>query len=804
MSGPGPELRASLRGLARQPALTLVAAVTLALGIGGSTAMFSVLKGVLLDPLPYRHPERVMYVWESNPERGYPRFTVSPPNYLDWHASQTALEHLAATEVRSLNLTGDEQPERLQGLAATAEYFQVLGQDPVLGRFFAPGEDRPGAEGVVVLSQGFWRRRFAADPQVIGRRLTLNGESHAVIGVAPDAVRSTFEVYTPLVLAGTTMARDAHYLVVLGRLAAGRTREQAEAEMNRLAAGLAERYPATNAGWGVSLIPAREMLVQGIRQQLMLLLAAVGLVLVIACINVAHLLLARAAARERELALRAALGAGRGRLAALLLGESALLALAGGALGLLVAYWATGALVRLGAAALPRHETIGVDLGVLAFALALSLATGLLAGLAPALTASRPDLQGTLKEGGWSLAGGRRGGLLRQALVLGEVALTLLVLIAAGLVIKSLARLERVELGFEPGSALTLQLSLPAARYPTPEARGAFYRQLLDRVGALPGVEAAGTVLPLPLSGMRLRLPLEVEGRPAPAPDEAPVSHVRWVSPDYHRALGIPLLQGRRFTAADLGAPQVVMVNRTLVRRLWPEGDPVGQRLRMLYPWPGERPWLTVVGVVGDVRHHSLAADEPDMELYLLEPINPMPETTTLVVRAARPPDGLAAEVRREVLALDSNLPTFNVRTLERLVADALGTSRFTGVLFGLFAAVSLVLAVVGVYGTLSYGVSQRTRELGVRIALGAGRGQVLGLVLKRVMLPVGSGLLLGLAGAWGASRWLASLLYDVHPLDPAVFLGLAALLATAALAAAVPPARRATRVDPVEALRHE
>ncbi|MGD2116609.1 MAG: ABC transporter permease, partial [Acidobacteriota bacterium] len=679
----------------------------------------------------------------------------------------------------------------------------------LLGRGFEAEEDRPGAEKVVVLSHGLWRRRFGGAEDVLGRRITLDGEPRTVVGVMPEGFsspRRETDAWVPLALEITEDLRGAHFVGVMGRLADGVTLEEARSEMDTIAARLEEEHPDTNTGWGVLVLPMREVMVEDVRPALLVLMATVGIVLLIACANVANLLLARMAAREREVAVRSALGAGRWRLLRQLMTESLLLGLGGGALGLALGVWGTKALVALNADDIPRASAVGVDGTVLGFTLGVALATGLVFGLVPALQASRADLQGSLKEGGRGESGGgsaRTAHRARTVLILAEVAAAVVLLVGAGLLLRSLVGLQGISPGFEPAGVMTVQVSLPDSKYPDENDRAAFYRALTERVAALPGVEAAGAGFPLPLGGSNFILDFAVEGRPAPEPNQSPSSHMRFVTPGYLRSLGIPLLRGRPLTAADReDAPRVAVINRTMARRWWPDGDPIGERITFDDPTDPEAEWVEIVGIVGDVRHTSLA-QEPDAETYLSAYQTPRP-TAVVTARTAGEPRLLAGALQEAVRQIDPDLPVYRVRTLEEVVAGSLADQRFNATLLGLFALLALVLASVGVYGVISYSVTRRTHEMGLRMALGAERREVRRMVVLQGMRVVGLGVVLGLGGALAAARFLEGLLFGVGTTDPVTLVTVPAVLLLVALLATVLPAVRATRVDPVVALRGE
>ena len=800
------DIRFGLRTLVRNPATTLLAVLTLALGIGANSAIFSVVNRVLLDPLPYPQPDELVMLVESAPKLGFPRFTVSPPNFDDFRRQSRSFEHLAAYRYERLNLTGRDQPEVILGARVSPELFRLLRVDPAPGRGFRQEEGRPGQARAAVLSHGLWQRMFGADPQIVGRPLTLNGESHTVVGVAPRGFElpQRTEIWVPMALDLANENRGAHFLNVIGRLKQGVSLEQAETEMIGIASRLARQYPETNADWTVDVIPLKEIVVEDIRPILTILLVAVAFVLLIACANVANLLLARVASRERELAVRAALGAGRSRLVRQMLVETALLFVAGGLLGLLLAHWGVKALIALDPEGIPRAGEIGVDGRVIAFTFLVSLATGLLFGLVPALSATGRRLYEALKEGGRAMAGGVHGQLVRNLLVGFEVAVALVLLVCAGLLIQSFARLSNVDPGFRPEGVLTARISIPESKYPDEERQALFYDQLLERLSAIPGVERAASIYPLPLSGSNMILTFVVQGRPAPPPSEAPNTNIRVISPGYFAVMGIPVIQGRPFEPRDRGgAEQVVIVNQTLAARTWPGESPIGKRITFGDPEDPEDPgWRTVVGVVADVRHDTLD-QEKTAEAYWPQAQGPFPDAV-LVLRTSGDPVQLAGPLREAVRGADRDLPLERIRPMEQVVAEALAQSRFKTLLLGLFAALALVLAAVGVYGVVSYSVAQRTHEMGIRMALGARPGQVRRMVLIQGMRVVLISSAIGLGAALFATRFLREQVYGVSATDPVTFAVVPLVLFAVALVANWVPAMRATRVDPLEALRYE
>jgi predicted permease len=799
------DLRLGARTLRRSPLATSLALLVLALGIGANTAIFSVISGVLLEPLPFPHPERLILVVDSAPRLGFPRFSSSPPNFRDWRQQTRTFATLDAFNTDHFNLAGGARPVAVAGAAVTGDFFRTLGIAPLHGRLFLPEDDRPGAEPVAVVSYDLWKTRFGGDPRAVGRRIVVDGRLRTVVGIAPRGCRFPRQtaVWLPLALDYAKENRGAHYLTVLGRLRPEVGVRQAQADMSAIAGRLERLYPDANAAWGVRLEPLHERLVADIKPALVLLERAVWVVLLIACANVANLLLARMSARGREIAVRAALGAGRGRLMRQVVAETVVLFLCGGALGLLLAWSGTRALLALDPGAIPRAETVGLDGRVLLYALAVSLAAGVLVGLAPAFAASGLSLQGALKEGGRAVAGGGRGRLLRNGLVAGEVALALALLIAAGLLLRSFARLQSVRPGFDPHGVMTAVLSLPEVKYPDDARQAQFFDQLLERVRALPGVERAATVFPLPLSGAGNTLQFVVAGRPKPAATAAPSADVMGISPDYFRAMSIPLLAGRGFSGQDrVGSQQVVIVSRTMARQIWPGESPLGKRITFDDESGPKAKWLTVVGLVGDVRAAALRK-EPRPQAYWPQLQRPFSQVA-LVLRTSRPPARLVEPVRQVVLALDRDLPLDRVQTLEAVVADSLSSNRAKTRLIGIFGALALVLAAAGIYGLVSYTVAQRTHEIGIRMALGAGRGEVLGMVIRQGMVLVAAGLAMGLAASWAAGRLVADQLFEVSAADPLTYAGVPLVLAAVALIANWLPARRAAAIDPLEALRSE
>ena len=803
------DLRYGARMLRKNPGFTLVAVVTLALGVGANTAIFSVVNAVLLRPLPYAHPSRLVTLWGKTANTGADRMPFSYPNFTDYKNQAQAFESAAAYDTDDAVLTSDDtEAESLSGARVTADLFPLLGVEPALGRVFSTEEDKAGGAAVVVISHGLWQRRYASDPQIVGRQIMLGERSTKVIGVMPRGF--TFPVeeekadyWVPLVadpsVAQLLSNRYGKFLTIVARLKPSVRLEQAEAEVSVIARRLEAQYPEANTGWSARLVPLQADIVGGVRPALLILLGAVALVLLIACANVANLLLARAGARGKEIAIRRALGAGRARIVRQLLTESLLLSLAGGGLGLLLAEWLVDVLVATGPADLPRLADVNLDSSVLGFTLAVSILTGLVFGLAPALRASKTDLSEPLKEGGRSSTDGARGNSLRGLLVVSEVALSLMLLVGAGLLIKSFVRLLQADLGYQTERVLTASLSLSETKYPEPDQQAARYQQVLRRVASLPGVEAAGAASLLPLGGRDSYNVFRIEGRPPFAAGQEPSVRYQVVSPDYFRAMGIQLREGRSFNEGDTkDAPQVVMVNEAFARRHFSGEDPTGKRLSI-----GDEPPREIVGVVGSVRHRGLD-EEPQPEFYVSYLQTPRRDLNLVVRTASTDPAKLAASVHDAIKEVEKDQPVGGIRTMDALVAHSVAPRRFQMLLLGSFALIALVLAGVGIYGVMAYAVAQRRHEIGVRLALGAQRGDVIRLVVRQGMTLALVGAGLGLVGAFAGARVLGSLLYNVSAGDPWVFACVSALLILTAWLACYLPARRATGIDPMIALRHE
>jgi putative ABC transport system permease protein len=799
------DLRYTLRMLVKAPGFTAVALLTLALGIGGNTAIFSVIDAVLLRPLPFQNPDRLVTLWESNPQQEMDRAAVSPPNYVDWSTQSQTLEHIAAYRYWGFVLTGGGEPERIIGARMSASLLSLLGVKPILGRTFLPEEDRFGSNPVVLVHEGLWRSRFGAAPDLIGRSLTLNGGSYTVVGILPSDLKlPDAELWVPLALEPyAMMQRGSRALTVLAGLKPGVTLTQARAEMHTIARRLQRQNPEANAGWDVTILPLHEEMVAHIRPALLVLGAAVAFILLIACANLANLLLARATTRETEIAVRVALGASRSRLIRQLLTESILIALLGGGLGLLLAQQGTRLLVTLSSAGLPGAGEIGIDRTVLGFTLLLSLVTGLGFGLIPARHASRPGLNQSLKEGRGRTMTGARFSKVRNAVVVSEVALALMVLIGTGLLVRSFVGLLAVEPGFNPANVLTMTISLPESKYPEGQQKITFFQHLLQCVDTLPGVASAGLVSHLPLAGRSLNADFTVEGRSLLSSGESPLANYVSVSPDYFRVMQIPLLQGSLFTERDvMGTTPVVIINEIMARRFWPNQNPLGRRLILGSTIGADTTPRAIVGVVGNVRSAGLES-EPGPAIYVPYFQNPWP-TMSVVIRASGDPMSLAAEVRKAVLVLDSNQPVYNIRSLEDVLGASLAARRFQVLLLGIFAAVALIMAAIGVYAVMAEVVMQRTHEIGIRMALGANPHDVVKLVVGQGIRMTAAGVAMGLAGALALTRWMSSLLFGVSPTDLVTFATVSLTLTGVALLACYIPARRASRLDPIVAVRCE
>jgi putative ABC transport system permease protein len=801
------DLRYGLRTLVKNPGFTMVAVIALAIGIGANSAIFSVVNTVLLRPLPYKEPDRLVMVWEDNTRHGYPRDTPAVANYIDWRNQNQVFEGIAAIADLSFNLTGTGEPERLEGKRVSANLFPLLGVEPQLGRAFLPEEDQPGAGRVVILSHGLWQRRFGSDMKIVGKPLTLNGESFTVIGVMPPDFqfpRREVDLWVPIAFTSQEAAsRGRHYLQVIGRLKPGITLQQAQAEMNTIAARLQQQYPDQNTDLGAAVTPLHEHVAGDIKPALLILLGAVGFVLLVACANVANLLLARAAVRQKEIAIRVALGASRLRLIRQFLTESILLAALGGGVGLLLSLWGVSLLQSFIPENISQVKAVAIDAKVLGFTLLVSLLTGLIFGLAPATQASNFNLNETLKEGGRDSAAGSRGNRIRSLLVIAEVAVSLILLIGAGLLINSFLRLRNVDPGFRTENLLTMKVVLPKLKYPDHARRTTFYTDLVHRVESLPGVKSAAVTTNLPLYRQGNSMGVVIEGHPDPAPGHEPNVVTRVISPHYFSTMGIQLVQGREVSEQDrVDSPAVGVISETMAHRFWPGEDAVGKRIS---PGKPESPndWITIVGVVKDVRQFELDA-EPKPQMYLSYKQADYFEPNDLVVSTNVEPLSLAAAVRKTVWEVDKDQPVSDIRTMEDILSESIARQRFSMLLLGIFAALALVLAAVGIYGVMSYSVAQRTREIGLRMALGAKASDVLKLVVGQGLKLVLIGVVFGLAAAFILTRVMSSLLFGVTATDPTTFIIISLVLISVAVLASYIPARRATKVDPMIALRYE
>jgi putative ABC transport system permease protein len=807
------DLRYGFRLLLRKPGFTVVAILALALGIGANTAIFSVVNAILLRPLPYPEPERLVQLNHNYPQINL-KASVSAFGYTIYKEQAKAFEQITAITGSSLNLTDGGEPEQLQAMNVTASFFPLFGADAARGRVILPEEEQDGRNRVAVLSDALWVRRFGGDPSIVNKNITLNGENYLVIGVMPARFQFGREfgrlpdlfvplTFTPDQLQANRLTNE--YLSVFGRLRAGLTVQQAQAEMDTLADNVLKQHAPqmTRQQWNLLLQPLNELVVGDVRFALWMLLGAVGLVLLIACANVANLTLARAADRQREMAVRAALGAGRGRVMRQMLTESVLLSLLGGLLGLGLAAWGVELLSNLSQIRIPRANEIGLDWRVLAFTLGVSVLTGILFGLVPALQVSRGNVYDTLKEGGRSGQGGARA-RLRSALIVAEMALALMLLVGAGLLMRSFWQLQQVSPGFQPNGVLSLMVSLPGQKYKEPPQRVNFFEQLLPQLKALPGVTSVGTALTIPMSGNNSSGSFQIEGRQIPQGQSSPHGD-RWqTAGDYFETMKIPLIRGRYFNAQDTAnSLGVAIIDETMARKYWPNEDPLGKRITFERDDQGNPRWREIVGLVGHVKHRNLEG-ESRVQYYLPYAQRPTPTSMFLVLRTTGEPTSIAATVRNTVRNLDKELPVFRVTTMEQLVADSMATRRFTLWLLGIFAVTALLLAAVGLYGVLAYSVSQRSHEIGIRMALGAQGSDVQKMVVGQGMKLVLLGTGIGLVGAFALMRLMASLLFGVGAADPVTYLVIAAMLAGVALIACYIPARRATKVDPMIALRCE
>lgn len=806
------DVRYGVRTLAKSPGFTIVALLTLALGIGANTVIFSVLDAVLFKVLPYPQPQRLVALVENEHMAG--NVSTSWPDYLDWQKQNQVFDSIAVYQVNGMNLTGLDLPERVQAMQATAPFWDLTGARPALGRVFSAGDDRVGASPTVVLSYAFWQARFGADPSIVGRTLTLDQASYRVTGVLPASFWVPYgaDLFVPL----TPITKDPNWLdrgnhnggAAIARLKPGVTLEQARADMSTIARRLEQQYPRSNSGETVQVMPLRDRLVGDVRGMLYLLLAAVGFVLLTACVNVANLMLARASGREKEMAVRAALGAGRSRLIGQALTESVLLSIGGGALGSVLAVYATdpriNPFLKPAANDIPRLNLVHVDLRVLAFVTLISIVTGLIFGAIPALQMSRPDVIETLKQATRGATSGRSRTQWRSALLVAEVALALITAAGAGLMVRSMIRVEQAPVGFEADHLLAVGINLPVSKYSTPESAMAFFDQALQRVEAVPGVRSAALVSCMPMAGGCWDSVYTLSDRPIPPQSQLPDADFNTVNASYFSTMGIPLIEGRAFTEQDdAKAPPAAIINQTMARRMWPHGDPIGKRLKQGFPQDAN-PTYELVGVVGDVKRESLAAQQnPEVFLALRQRPNPY-AVSDFVVRTAIDPASAAGAVENAIHSLYADQPLTHVEPMTAYMAESVAGRRISTDLLGIFAGIALLLAAVGVYGVMAYTVSLRTQEMGIRLALGAQRRDLFRLVVGQGLKLAGIGVASGLAVSLIVTRYMSSLLVSVTSTDPVTFLTVSLILAAVAALASYIPARRATRVDPTVALRYE
>ncbi|HSS16840.1 MAG TPA: ABC transporter permease [Candidatus Dormibacteraeota bacterium] len=822
------DLRYALRQLVKSPGFTVIAIATLALAIGANSAVFSLINALLVRPLPYQQPSRLALIWERFATQALDRIPVSPPEYLDLEKEFRSTTNIAAFTYQTFNLGGGDVPERISGAIVSPTLFPLLGVEPIKGRTFAREEQGQGHDDVIVISERLWKRRFNSDPALVGKALLLNGRSYTVIGIMPDKFEfpiplfgvqgsqfgESVDIWKPLAFTPLELKeRGSRSYALITRLRSDVSVAKAQAELDKIIANWIQTYRDNyggNSGFGARIYPLHDQVIGGMRTGLAILLSAVIFVLLIACANLATMLLARASARERELAIRVALGATRWRLLRQMLTESVLLAFAGAVVGIFLSLWGLELIKQIGARTVPRLAEVNVDLVVLVVTAVVAVGTGILFGLIPAFASAKPELTEALKEGGRSSTTGARRNQVRNSLVVAEIALALVLLVGAGLLLKSYARVQNIDPAFDRHNVLTAEMDLPDTKYPQRGSadynHGAaminFWNQALRRVQQLPGVEAAGAAIVLPLSGSNTDSSFAIEGRSTAGKEPTPDEELRVITPDYFRVLKTPLLRGRFFSESDnIDAPGVVIVNDALAKKYWPSEEALGKRITLDDPRKNPK-WLTIVGIVRSIRHRSLDGD-PQPEYYL--PFAQGPERTmVLSVRSAQDPRSLTSAVRREIQSIDPDQPIANVRTLEAVTADSIAPRRMSVVLLGAFAGIALLLASVGIYGVISYLVVQRTHEIGVRMALGAQRSDVLRLIVGHAANLVGIGTLIGLVLAFLSTRLLSALLYNVGAFDVTTFLFVTIALATVALFASYIPAHRAARADPVVALGHD
>ena len=811
------DIRFATRQLMKSPAFALIAILTLGLGIGANTSIFSVVNGVLLKPLPFHEPDRVMRVWHVPPAKSFPgmtKFSVSPANYLDWEGQNHVFESMAIYGYRGFTLTGNDKPERINACAASSRFFQTLGAEPLLGRTFRPDEDQPGHSNVVVLSYRFWQEHFGGSRDVAGHDLMMDGQNFQIVGVMPanfmfpDFLQ--MQMWTPMAWTDEQRAvRGNHNYVVIARLKPGVDVSSAQAEMNTISSRLEQLYPADDKGWGAVVVPLHDDMVGDVRPAMLVLLGAVGCVLLIACVNVANLTLAKAFSREKEIAIRTALGASSARVMRQVLTESVLLALAGGALGLSVAGFGVRLTMAFLADRVPSSTVVRTDGTVLVFTAAISLLTGILAGALPALRLSRKNVSQSLKQGLGRTDRDATGHRTRSALVVSEVALSLVLLVAAGLMVRSFQRLHRVNPGFNSEGVLTANIAVSNKKFADPNQQFRFYEEVLRRARALPGVVQAGVADDIPLDGDGSNQPVAIEGRQVVPMSEQPEVDVRVISEGYMNAMHIPILHGRDFNESDInGRPGAILISKSMAEKFWPGENAIGKRLTMTFS-PGMM--REVVGIVGDVKMDSIDQTRPAVSLYMplgqitvSSPSEFRSSSLMLVVRTGGSSAGLASEVSSLVYQVAPDVPVRSIQTMDDLVSASLSQPRFNTLLLGAFAVLALILAAIGIYSVLSYNVKRRVSEIGIRLALGARVPDVLRMVIVEAMKPTLLGLAIGAAVALAFGRVMSGLIYEIKPGDPFTFAAVAVLLSSVALFASIVPAFRASRVDPNVALRYE
>lgn len=804
------DIRYAFRMLIKKPGLTAIAVLTLALGIGANTAIFSVVNSVLLRPLPYRQPDRIMYVFRMQPPIA--RSPVSVPAFRDFESQQKVFESFAAHYGETFNLTDGSTAERIIGGRVTANFFSLFGIQPERGRFLQESDDRPGSEHVAVISAGLWQRRFASNPSAIGSTIALNGTPYTIIGIAPLQFKfpNRVEIWTPALLAENKNGRGSNFLMMIGRLKDGVSKEQAQLQMNQIAANLARQYPENHSKLSILISPLLQEQVRNIRSVLWIMMGAVALVLLIACANVANLLLARSLARQKEFSVRAALGAGRFRIIRQLLTESVLLAAIGSILGAIVAGLGIKILIALAPANLPRITEVRIDWRVMCFTLIVAILTGLLFGLAPAWQISKTKLNDVLKDGARSVIGNPAQSLLRKGLVVAEIGLSLVLLVSAGLLIGSVRRLLAVNPGFDPNNLITADISYPR-RPPSNNAdsrqlqqgmaeRIRFLQDIEQQAARLPGIQSVGIINDLPVSGnSSVNGDFSVEGKPKPNSGEAPVAEFRFVTPNYFTTIGVPILRGHTFSEHDTPqTSQNILINETLAKQFFPNEDPIGKQLNAIDDKPHE-----IIGVVGDARQWGLNLPAA-AEIYFSDLQNPYGDTISLVARTKTDPTAFGESLRRTIQSVNFEAPVFRIRTMNDVMDSTTITDRFNMILMTTFAGIALAMAAIGLYGVMAYSVTQRSHEIGIRMALGANAMEVLGLVLKQGLSLALTGVVTGLIAAFAVTRLMQGFLFGISPTDPLTFVSIALILLAIALLASYLPARRATKVDPMIVLRYE